>query len=190
MKSRALLLSLLSVLAIAAAPVAAQEDEEGRFGLGIGGGMVETDDGAEPYLTANFRIRAGYRQAGEERQGAVTGFVEPEVGYWTRDIADAETTDLLVGVNIGGAVRLRMIEYFLGAGIGWHFLDQEIQRAGGSVSTDDGALGVNAQFGFDVRMSEALSLFGVGRFDLIDVEDQTVFEGEQAKAYLGARFRF
>lgn len=189
MKSRATL--LLSALLLCVAPsLHAQEDEEGRFGLGIGAGMVEADGGAEPYLTASLRIRAGYRQAGEERQGAVTGFIEPEVGYWTQDFGDVETTDLLLGVNIGGAVRLRMIEYFLGAGIGWHFLDQEITRAGGNVSDDDGALGVNAQFGFDVRMSEVLSLYGVGRFDLVDVDEASAFEAEQAKAYLGMRFRF
>ena len=190
MKSRApLLLLLLLALSFAATPSLAQGDEEGRFALGLGGGMIDTDAGVEPYLTANLRIRAGYRADDEEHQGSVSGFVEPEVGYWSRDLDDTETSDLLVGVNIGGAVRLRMIEYFLGAGVGWHFLDHEILRAGGG-STDDGALGVNAQFGFDVRMSNSFSFFGVGRFDLIDVDDEAAFEGEQAKAYLGGRFRF
>lgn len=190
MKLRLPLLAAL-VLALAstpwlAAPAQAQDDEEGRFGLGLGAGMVETGSGSEPYLTANLRMRLGYDPDGEEREGAVSGFIEPEVGYWKSDDATGiETTDLLVGVNLGAAVRLRVVEYFVGAGIGWHFLDTEIRRLGGTVSTDDSSLGFNAQFGFDVRVARSVSLFGVGRFDLID----DAVDEEQAKAYLGVRFR-
>jgi hypothetical protein len=186
MRSRLSLLAALALLA-AAAPAFAQADEEGRFGLGLGVGMVETGDGSEPYFTANLRTRLGYDPDGEEPQGAVSGYIEPEVGYWTSDDGTGvERTDLLIGANIGAAVRLRVVEYFVGAGLGWHFLDTEINRAGGSVSTDEDSLGFNAQFGFDVRVSRAMSLFGVGRFDLID----EAAEQEQAKAYLGVRFRF
>jgi hypothetical protein len=186
MKSRLPLLVALA-LVLGSAPGFAQADEEGRFGLGLGVGMVETGNGSEPYLTASLRMRLGYNPDGEDRESGVTGYVEPEIGYWTSDDATGvERTDLLVGANIGAAVRLRVIEYFVGAGVGWHFLDTEISRAGGAVSTEEDSLGVNAQFGFDVRVSEMLSLFGVGRFDLIDESaDQ-----EQAKAYLGLRFRF
>ena len=176
----------LAILALAfctAAPALAQEDEEGRFAIGLGGGMVETDTGAEPYLTANLRIRAGYRVAGEERSGSVFGFVEPEVGRWSRTVAGADETDTHVGVNIGGAMRLRAVEYFIGGGIGYHFIDRE--QGGNDLDADDG-IGVNAQFGFDLLMSETVSLFGVGRFDLIENAPQS----EQGKAYLGVRFHF
>jgi hypothetical protein len=201
MKLRAKLLLVTAALLLSTAPVMAQDDddvsEDGRFAFGIGAGMVEAGDGTEPYFTANLRIRAGYRPSEDEQQGGVTGFIEPEIGYWTSDFAvpssltSTDITDMHLGVNLGGAVRLRMIEYFLGAGIGWHFIDQSISRANASdLETDDGALGVNAQFGFDVRMAEHVSLFGVGRFDLIDVDEELAIEGEQAKAYVGARFRF
>jgi hypothetical protein len=187
MKSRRTPLFALA-LALLALPVAAQQDEEGRFGLGLGAGMVETGDGAEPYLTANLRRRLGYDPDGAEAESAVSGFVEPEVGYWSsEDATGVDRTDLLVGANIGAAMRLRVVEYFVAAGLGWHFLDTEINRAGGSVEVDQkDSLGFNAQFGFDVRVSELMSLFGVGRFDLID----EAAEQEQAKAYLGLRFRF
>jgi hypothetical protein len=180
-RSFGLLLGLLFVVSV---PALAQEDEEGRFSVGLGGGLVDTGSSSDPYFTANFRTRMGYRMAGEERQGSVFGFLEPEVGYWTRDKNGISSKDTLVGVNIGGAVRLRVFEYFVGGGIGYHFLDQRAPRiGGGTVNSSDNKLGVNAQFGFDVRMSQVISLFGVGRFDLIEDTPQT----RETKVYLGLR---
>ncbi|HEV8628882.1 MAG TPA: hypothetical protein VGV61_01095 [Thermoanaerobaculia bacterium] len=178
------LFPVLALLFVLATPLLAQEDEEGRFSVGLGGGLVDTGSSSDPYYTANLRTRIGYRVAGEERQGSVFGYFEPEVGYWKRDNNGASSKDTLVGVNIGGAVRLRVFEYFVGGGVGYHFFDQRTPRiGGGSVSTSDGKVGVNAQFGFDVRVSEMLSLFGVGRFDLIQDTPQT----RETKVYLGLR---
>lgn len=186
MRSRLALLLALASFALVT-PAWAQEDEEGRFALGVGVGMVETGNDSEPYLNAGLRVKLGYDPEGEGDEGAVSGFVEPELGYWTSDDGTGvERTDLLVGANVGAVVRLRVIEYFLAAGVGWHFMDTKISRLGGTVNTEDDSLGFNAQFGFDVRVSERVSLYGVGRFDLVDeAADQ-----EQGKAYLGLRFRF
>src|SRR5688572_30466828 len=123
----ALLLSL-------AAPALAQSDEEGRFSVGVGGGMVQTSGSSDPYLTANFRSRIGGNDPGDERQGSVFGFLEPEVGYWSRDDDGLDTTDTLLGVNIGGAVRLRSFGYHLAAGVGYHMIDRDV-RSGGQVRT-------------------------------------------------------
>ena len=170
MKLRAACVLAFAALLLSTVPALAQEDEEGRFSLGVGGGLVQTSGNSDPYFTGNLRWRIGYRVAGEERQGSVFGFVEPEVGLWTRDTTVSnrklDTKDTLIGVNIGGAVRLRVFEYFVGGGVGYHFLDRDVINGSQVESVDDGSIGVNAHFGFDVRMSETPSLFGVGRFDL------------------------
>ena len=189
MKLRAACVLAFAALLLSTVPALAQEDEEGRFSLGVGGGLVQTSGNSDPYFTGNLRWRIGYRVAGEERQGSVFGFVEPEVGLWTRDTTVSgrtlDTKDTLIGVNIGGAVRLRVFEYFVGGGVGYHFLDRDVIRGSQVESVDDGVVGVNAHFGFDVRMSETLSLFGVGRFDLVDTEASA--DDQQTKVYLGLR---
>jgi opacity protein-like surface antigen len=179
----ALLLSL-------AAPALAQDDEEGRYSIGVGGGMVQTSGSSDPYLTANFRSRLG-GDPGDEKQGSVFGFLEPEVGYWSRDDNGLETTDTLLGVNVGGAVRLRAFGYHLAAGVGYHMIDRDV-RSGGQVRTvSDDNLGVNVQVGFDVRVSDAVSIFGVGRTDLLQVDESPSGDSpddQQSKVYLGLRF--
>lgn len=188
----ALVLSLFALVLSVAAPALAQGDEEGRYSIGIGGGMVQTSGSTDPYFTANLRSRIGYRTAGDERQGSVFGFVEPEVGYWTRDANGIESKDTLLGVNLGGAVRLRSFEYFIAGGVGYHIINRDAKAS--DISVDDNSIGVNAQFGFDVRVSETVSLFGVGRFDLVQVDDNNAVsssdkspDDQQTKVYLGVR---
>jgi outer membrane protein W len=188
----ALALIVAAFVLSVAAPALAQDDEEGRFSLGIGGGMVQTSGSSDPYFTANLRSRIGYREAGDERQGSVYGFVEPEVGYWTRDNNGIESKDTLLGVNLGGAVRLRSFEYFIAGGVGYHIINRDVRAS--NISVDDNSIGVNAQFGFDVRVSETVSLFGVGRFDLVQVDDNNAVsssdkspDDQQTKVYLGVR---
>jgi len=183
----ALVLPAAALLLSLAAPALAQDDEEGRWALGLGAGMVQTSGSSDPYLTANLRYRIGHHNAGDERQGSVYGFVEPEVGHWSRDSNNVDSTDTMVGVNLGGAVRLRSFEYFVAGGVGYHMLDRDV-RSGPQVSSiSDDSIGVNAQFGFDVRVSEMVSIFGVGRFDLVDIDEDSP-DQEQTKVYLGVRF--
>jgi hypothetical protein len=189
----ALVLSIFALVLSVAAPALAQDDEEGRYSIGLGAGMVQTSGSSDPYFTANLRSRIGYRTAGDERQGSVFGFVEPEVGYWTRDKGGVESKDTLLGVNIGGAVRLRSFEYFIAGGVGYHIINRDARAS--DLSVDDNSIGVNAQFGFDVRMSDTVSLFGVGRFDLVQTDDNALVsstdkspDDQQTKVYLGVRF--
>ena len=56
------------------------------------------------------------------------------------------------------------------------------------------AVFTNGQFGFDVRMSESVSLFGVSRYDLVQVDDNALVtssdkspDDQQTKIYLGVR---
>jgi outer membrane protein W len=188
----ALVLAIVALVLSVAAPALAQDDEEGPFSIGLGAGMVQSSGSSDPYFTVNLRSRIGYREAGGERQGSIHGFVEPEVGYWTRDSNGIDTKDTLLGVNLGGAVRLRSFEYFIAGGVGYHMIDRKAQASGRSVSDD--SVGVDVQFGFDVRMSESVSLFGVSRYDLVQVDDNALVtssdkspDDQQTKIYLGVR---
>ena len=188
----ALVLAIVALVLSVAAPALAQDDEEGPFSIGLGAGMVQSSGSSDPYFTVNLRSRIGYREAGAERHGSIHGFVEPEVGYWTRDSNGIDTKDTLLGVNLGGAVRLRSFEYFIAGGVGYHMIDRKAQASGRSVSDD--SVGVDVQFGFDVRMSESVSLFGVSRYDLVQVDDNALVtssdkspDDQQTKIYLGVR---
>lgn len=169
------------------------EGEAERFALALGVGMVDAGPGTAPYLSAAFRIRLG----GEGEAEGVAAYIEPEIGYWEDDSSRGpvatKQSDLLLGVNIVGAMELARVEYFIGAGIGIHFLGADVSLGGVSIDEDDEALGVNVHFGVDVDLTDSLSLFGVGRFDIIDDDrDETtvLVEDVQGKGYLGLRFRF
>jgi hypothetical protein len=198
MKLRAaLVLPAAALLVSLAAPALAQDDEEGRFSVGLGAGMVSSSGSSDPYVTANLRAKIGQRDPGGERQGSIFGFVEPEIGRWSRDRNGIESTDTLVGVNLGGAVRLRSFEYFIAGGVGYHMIDREVRTTSQLREISDDSVGVNAQFGFDVRLTDVVGLFGVGRFDLVEVDDNPAItsadkspDDEQTKVYLGVRLHF
>jgi hypothetical protein len=151
-----------------------------RFGLGLGAGLVDAGPTTEPYLMAGLRMRFGREDRHEG--GGLGGYLEPEVGYWRRSAPGITDEDLLIGVNVGGLVQLQSVSYFVAAGLGMHFIDTD--RFG--VQDDTTSLGVNVQFGVDVHVTPALSLFGVGRVDLVEEWDDET----QAKIYLGLRAHF
>jgi hypothetical protein len=186
------------------------EDEE-RYSLGFGLGLISLDDpgvtdDVEIYGTINFRLAIG-PSAWATRTWR--GYLEPELGYWESSsqgvlpaqaaglpgsaVQQLSKSDLLLGVNIVGVMPLRAVDFFLGAGAGIHFIDRDLRTftvtPTGVLATDssvsDEALGVNAQFGVDVALSWRTSIFGVGRFDIVDDESNSL----DAKAYLGLRFR-
>jgi hypothetical protein len=178
-----------------------QEDEP-RFALGAGLGLLDPADDVEPYYMASLRIRLGGRHGdydedeedyqnrnhewrGHDSQG-IRGYLEPEVGYWESSDSDfGDGSDLLVGINLLGVIPLGAVESFIGVGAGLHFIDANLLDD----PDDDGSaqkIGVNTQFGLDVFLTRRLSAFGVGRFDLVqDARDQV-----QTKIYLGLRGRF
>lgn len=184
--------------------------DEGRWALGIGFGFVElgdnvvdatgqvrliADDVVEQYFTANLRFGFGDQYAHHRKRGCVNcgrfnGYLEPELGYWDSNVRGLDKSDLLLGVNIVGGMPLNAVEFFVGAGLGVHFIDQDIIVEQNGVATtsseSDTAIGANAHFGVDVSVSRKVSLFGVGRFDIVD-DDRDEIEG---KAYVGLRFRF
>lgn len=171
-----------------------EADTDDRYALGFGLGLINLDeerlsDDVEPFFNLHLRIRFGERahQAGDT---GIRGYLEPEIGYWTSDNTDAtgvntSGSDLLVGVNVIGVIPMESVDFFVGAGAGIHFVNADVTIPGqATVTTDDEALGVNAQFGVDVHLSRSTTIFGVGRFDIVDDTSNSL----EAKVYLGLRF--
>ena len=185
-----------------------EEYDQGRdWAIGIGFGLVElgdnfvqggvavADDDVEQYMMLNLRIPVGHGNA--RSSGGFRGYLEPELGYWESSTGtpgqssqSLGRSDLLLGLNIVGVMPFNAVDFFIGAGAGIHFIDQDIRvfTSTGSIdaSASDEAVGVNAHFGVDVGLSRKVSLFGVGRFDIVDDQSNSL----DAKAYLGLRFRF
>lgn len=167
------------------------DDDEGRnedrFALGAGIGLVDTLDEAETYLMASLRIRVG---GGRDDDGAgeqgIRGYLEPEVGYWEASGDGREGSDLLLGVNLIGVVPLGPVDSFFGVGAGAHFVDTSLLENDPLADDSETKIGANAQFGIDLYITESLSAFGAGRFDLVQGADDSV----QSKVYLGLRARF
>ena len=172
------------------------EDEGGgrhhdRFALGVGIGLVEPGSKVETYYMASLRIRTsgrdnGRRNAGDE--GGITGYLEPEVGYWSASGGNnrPKGNDTLVGVNLIGVVPLGAVDSFFGVGAGAHFVDKAVLANDATLTGSDTKFGANAQFGLDLYINRSLSAFGVGRFDLVQDSSNSI----QSKVYLGLRARF
>jgi len=179
------------VMGAGIAPADDRDDRDERLALGIGIGLVETGeavaDDVENYLTANLRIRIGQdRRHGTSRDGGFRGYLEPEIAYWEASGAGLDVTDLLLGVNLIGVIPFNAVDFFSGVGIGVHMNDSDLTIDGVSTGDDETALGLNAQFGLDVHLSDNVSLFGTGRFDVVD----DVGGDFQGKVYVGLRFGF
>jgi hypothetical protein len=166
-----------------------------NFALAVGAGLAEVDNGAETYLTAALRIRisGGHPEddhdwRGRPPESGVRGYLEPEVGYWKasgNNGGGGGGSDLLLGVNLVGVIPVGSVDTYVGAGAGAHRLDADLLNNPTSAGKQT-KLGVNAHFGLDVYLTRALSLFGTGRFDLVQGARKSV----QGKAYLGLRARF
>lgn len=187
--------AFLGAALLASQPVLAQsnddEDEDApyNYALGVGVGLVEAGQ-TENYLTAALRIRVGRDGDDEDKGGrrdrGIEGYVEPEIGYWESSDDRIEGSDLLVGVNLIGAMPFSRAETFIGVGVGAHFIDAQVLEADPTLDDSETKIGANAQFGIDLRLSRSLSAFGTGRFDLV----QGSVENVQTKVYLGLRARF
>jgi len=172
------------------------EDEGGakkqnRYALGVGIGLVEPNSKVETYYTAALRIRTNGREGDKRAAGGdegVTGYVEPEIGYWSAsgDRNNAKGSDTLLGVNLIGVVPLGAVDSFFGVGAGAHFIDNSVLLNDRTLSGSATKFGANAQFGLDLYINRKLSVFGVGRFDLVQDADNRI----QSKVYLGLRGRF
>ncbi len=162
-----------------------------RFALGIGVGLVEPSGGVETYYTAALRIRVSGRDEDASRRRAtgdegVTGYLEPEVGYWKASDKNGKGQDTLLGVNLIGVVPFGSVDSFFGVGAALHSIDKSLLEGDRTLSGTDSKFGADAQFGIDLYITHSLSAFGTGRFDLVQGAQSKV----QSKVYLGLRARF
>ncbi|MFP3939081.1 MAG: hypothetical protein ACLF0P_02130 [Thermoanaerobaculia bacterium] len=189
--------ALCALLVVPAAWAQRDDDDDGRrFGLALGGGVVEPDDAGEIYYHAALRYRLSDRDEPRDDddwryvdRGDIQAHIEPEIGYWERDDPGFTESDLTVGVNAIGVVPGRAVDYFFGVGLGLHFLDTQIDVRDPDqpdIDESDEHFGGNFQVGLDIHLGESASLFGAGRFDVIEGLDETL----QGKVYMGFRFRF
>jgi len=196
MKRRWIVPVFLGLALLASQPVLAQSDDDDdeddtyNYALGVGVGLVEARE-TEDYLTAALRIRVGRdgdedEDGGRRRDRGIEGYIEPEIGYWESSNDAIDGSDLLVGVNLIGAMPFSRAESYIGVGVGAHFIDAALLEADPNLDDDETKLGVNAQFGIDLRVTRSVSAFGTGRFDLVQGSDENV----QTKIYLGLRARF
>ena len=172
-------------------------DNDRDLAFGVAAGVVEPDEEGEIYYHAAFRWRLDDEdddRRGDDdwryaSRGDIEAYFEPEVGYWERDEAGRSESDLSVGVNAIGVVPGRSVDYFFGVGLGFHFLDTQIDVADPAVpdvDESDEVLGGNFQVGLDIHLTETVALFGAGRFDVLEGVDDTL----QSKVYMGLRFWF
>lgn len=197
-------LSLAALLwsGLAGAQTAQDEDDRGdggrhqeRFAFGIGAGFVEPSGDVENYFMASLRIRTSGRGSQGNANGSrghdprgegMTGYIEPEVGYWEASGDNVSGSDTLLGVNLIGVVPMGSVDTFFGVGVGAHFIDAALLENDPNLDGSDTKLGGNAQFGLDLYINDSLSAFGAGRFDLVQGAEDSI----QSKVYLGLRARF
>ncbi|HEX3531550.1 MAG TPA: hypothetical protein VH988_31210 [Thermoanaerobaculia bacterium] len=165
------------------------EPATSNYALGVGVGLVQPTGQTENYYMAALRIRLNREDedngggGGGGRDRGIQGYLEPEIGYWKSTDRLIKGSDTLLGINLIGAFPFASAETFLGAGVGAHFVDANVLRSDASLSGSQTKLGANAQFGIDLHITRALTVFGAGRFDLV----QGAKDNVQSKIYLGLR---
>ena len=192
----AVALTTLLSTGLAQAQTSNRDDDDGdghnrdRFALGVGVGLVEPLNEVETYYMASLRIRVSGRDDDSGRSSSgdegVTGYLEPEIGYWKASGDGSEGGDLLLGVNLIGVVPFGSVDSFFGVGAGVHSVDKSLLENDSRLSGSETKFGANAQFGIDLFITRKLSAFGAGRFDLVQDSQDKV----QSKVYLWLRARF
>ena len=209
---KAILMSALA-LTLFLAPAALADDYEGnRFAFGIGAGLIQPDNSGlgdvdgELYYSANlrWRVRGGSHQDDDDddwngdrprrrhyrgkapQGGGIRGYLEAEIGLWEVSENGIDFEDQHIGLNLVGVVPTRAADFFMGVGFGLHFTDGSLLNDPSAEDFDDTRLGGNLQVGVDINVSQTVSVFGVGRLDILQ---DNPFD-RQTKVWGGLRFQF
>lgn len=192
--------SAIGALAQEERPTPSSEAKPWALGLGVG--LVRSNDEGNLYLSASLRRRIHFRSRDDEAPGAGSPlpdpdpdpdqgrhgrvYVAPEVGYWKSTTAGGESTkDVLAGVSLVGVVPTRAFDLFIGAGFDAHFLDFDVFQQGALVHSSATRFGGNLQFGVEADLAKNVGIFGEGRVDILDKRPS-----QQSKVSAGLRFRF
>jgi hypothetical protein len=164
---------------------------EFAWALGLGAGIVQPDVQSETYWSANLRRRLGRRSeranVASSPSSGLRGYLEGEVGYWRGETAFTQDTDLLLGVNLIGAVPTPIVDLYLGVGFGAHFVDEAFLADGQRIDRSQTRFGGNAQFGVEVKAGERVGIFGNGRLDFLSGSTRN---RQYNKIWGGVRFYF
>ena len=183
------MIAVLAAATLLSSHVALAQDDasQDRYALGVGVGLVKPSGDTETYFMAALRIRLSGRDQGDHRRAqGISGYIEPEVGYWKSTDSRISGSDFLVGANLIGVVPFGNVDSFFGVGAGLHSIDAQVLRNDPLESGSETKLGLNAQFGIDIFVNHSVSVFGASRFDLV----QDASDNIQSKLYLGVRGRF
>jgi hypothetical protein len=161
------------------------------WAVGASVGIVQPEGGSDVYWSANLRRKVG---AGSTEGASGSGrppeglraYLEGEVGYWKQSTATTEDKDLLLGANLIGAVPTHSADIYIGVGFGAHFTDETLIAGSRSSTVSKTRFGGDLQFGVEVRVSEHVGLFGVGRIDFVSGD----LNRQQTKVSGGVRYRF
>jgi hypothetical protein len=162
---------------------------EAAWALGLGAGIVQPDAQSETYWSANLRRHLGQRSE-RGASASATGlraYLEGEVGYWKGETASTKDKDLLLGVNLIGAVPTPIVDLYLGVGFGAHFVDEAFLEGDTRIDRSKTRFGGNAQFGVEVKASERVGIFGNGRLDFLSGSTRN---RQYNKIWGGVRFYF
>jgi hypothetical protein len=151
-------------------------------GVGLGAGIVkfqDCDDCVMPlWLTANLRINVNRNFA-----------LEPEAG-WYRHTEDYLGTEFTTNAfDFGGnaliLIPTEQVEFWGGGGAGAHMF----RVSGAGEASTETKFGFHFLGGVDLKVSDAMSLFGAIRYELIDYKDVGLVEDtlKQWKFYGGIR---
>jgi len=172
MKRIIVALGMLAVLMSATAYA-----DGGGVGLGVGILKIKDADDSSLWFTGNFRLNL-----------SPSFVLEPEVG-WAREKVEGYYGDYNVDlINFGGSalfiVPAEKIEFFIGGGLGAHMM----RVSGDDIDSEsETKLGFHGLAGLDLKASEAISLFGAVRYEIINTDGDE--KQKQWKIYGGLRFR-
>jgi opacity protein-like surface antigen len=169
---------VLAVLLIV--PTRPAQADGGSLGLGVG--VSKTDPLPDSlFLTGNFRIPlVSYLQ------------LEPEVGYWKKDYTlagvDLSAEDLSFGGNAILVIPVTRLSIWGGGGVGAHRLKGSLGIPGLlTISDSETKLGIHLLGGLDISLSPKLSLFGAGRYNIIQTGSGGKDNTHETQFYGGLR---
>jgi hypothetical protein len=189
------LVVLIGLCVLGVPGVQAEDRYQNALGLAIG--LNKDEVSAEKMYLINYRIGVLGHDENASYEDNAAGFLQPEVFYWKRNLADFSSTslaqlrpdsDLAFGLNALMVYAERSVNLFFGVGLNVHHLtnvtDEKTKERG-----DENRLGGNVQCGVELPLSKTFGLWGAGRWEIIQGSSD-VIDTNQVQIYGGLSIRF